>query len=328
MKRAFATLLLIAAGFGIVSASQAQQMLGTEPITATIMPSYPRPYETVTIIPESTYIDLSASKVTVLVNGSVVSEGSGAEPAYVTVGGPGTVTTITIRATSGAQSFTKSLTIRPADVALVVEPYSTVHPFYEGGALTSSEGAVRLVAIPDLRTSSGAPIPAASLVYTWRNGDQILQGASGIGKSVLSASAPVRHRDARISVTVTSQDRSVVAEAATVVAPSDPFVRVYRNDPLLGPLYGTALPANTALVGTEETFRAVPYFFPDRPLLTWSVGDDASDNDQDITLRSSGSRGGTALVQVLAEVPDTGQSASQRLTITFKGESSLGFFGL
>lgn len=331
MKRSLATPALILAltltGLGIMHASHAQ-FAGTEPLTLTITPSYPKPYSTAIVVPESTVIDLSSSAVTVTVNGTVVSKGSGAEPAYVTVGGPGTTSTVTVTAVNGGQTYTRRATIRPADVALVVEATSTSHPFYEGGRLIASEGGVRLVAIPDLRTAAGSIIPAASLVYTWRNGEQILQGSSGIGKSVLTATSPVKYRDARITVTVATQDQSIVAEAAAVIAPSDPILLVYRNDPLLGPLYGTALPRNVRLSGTEESFRAVPYFFGEKPAVTWTVNNTTSDTDADITVRSTGGGSGTATVGVSAVSPSAPQPATASLSVRFGEENAFNFFGL
>lgn len=321
MKQAFATLLLAAVVLGMGYTSYAQ-FAGTDPLILNVIPSYPKPFQSVTVVPESSAIDLSSSAVTVSVNGTVVSRGSGAEAAYVTVGGPGTATTVTVTATNNGQTYTKTATIRPADVALVIEPVSTTHPFYEGGSLVASEGQLRLVAMPDLRTSGGSPIPAANLVYTWRNGEQILQGASGIGKSVLTATSPVTYRDARITVTVSSQDRTLVAESSVSITPSTPMIRIYRNDPLLGPLYDTALQRNISLIGEEEGFRAVPYYFAGTPAITWTVNNATSDTDRDITVRASGQGSGTALVRVFAGPVESTHA------VNFGESGGFGFFGL
>jgi len=328
MKRASATLLLLLASFGIALSSSAQ-LGGFESLSLTLSPEYPRPYQSVTVIPQSSSIDLAASSVRATVNGVVVSQGSGAEPIYVTLGGPGSVTTVSVTATYQGQTYQKTLTIRPADVALVIEPVSTSHPFYKGGALVSAEGRLRIIALPDLRSGNGAVIPADQLVYTWRNGEQVLQAASGIGKSTLTATAPVRYRDARISVTVTSQDRSVVGEATTTIAPADPLVRVYRNDPLLGPRFGTALPRRVTLDGTEETFRAIPYYFAEKPLITWQVNSVPSDNDPDITVRTTGAGSGRALLGVAARADGAPQSAATSFEVDFSaGDRGFDFFGL
>jgi hypothetical protein len=280
----------------------------------------------VTVTPESSLIDLSASTVTFSVNGKVVQKGSGAESAQIAVGGPGTVTTVTVTAVNNGQTYTKSLTIRPADVALIVEPTSTTHPFYEGGSLIGSEGRIRIIAVPDLRTSAGVQIPASNLVYTWKNGSQILQSSSGIGKSVLSATAPVRYRDTTLTVTVTSQDSSVVGQASVVIAPRDPLIRIYENDPLLGPRFDTALSNTITLNDSEATYRAVPYYFTTLPTLTWQVNGSASQSGQDITVRPSGSGQGTAVLGVSGSSGSLGQSASGQLSVTF-GKSSTGIFG-
>ncbi len=81
----------------------AQQYLGADPITVDISPEYPAPYDVVTVSPGSTLLDLSASSVTVALNGKVVSTGSGTASTQVQMGGPGEKTTITVTAASGGQ---------------------------------------------------------------------------------------------------------------------------------------------------------------------------------------------------------------------------------
>lgn len=326
------------AGFGLLAAFvlvisglpvHAQVNPDQDPLTISISPQYPRPYEAVTVTPQSTLIDLSSAKVTVSVNGTVIGKGSGSAPVQIQAGAAGARTTVTVTAVaSDGQSYTKQLVIRPADVALIVEPSSTEHPFYRGASLVSSEGTVRLIALPDLRTTAGAPIPASSLVYTWKNGNQVLQASSGIGKSVLTATAPVRFRDATISVTVASADSSIVAQASTLIAPVAPVVRIYQNDPLLGPLFNYALPKTISMSDEEETFRAVPYYFSATPSLDWSVNGTQSQAGKDITVRSNGSGSGTALLGFTAKQASTNLLANVSMTVQFGAKKSLGIFGL
>ena len=73
----------------------------------------------------------------------------------------------------------------------------------------------KTVALADFQSAPGTRLPASSLVYTWRLGNRVLTDSSGIGKSTLLATAPVRYRNADITVTVTSPDNSLVGEAAT-----------------------------------------------------------------------------------------------------------------
>ena len=325
MRRAGSAALLLA-GLGFVYVAHAQ-LTSTDPLTLTLSPDYPAPYQIVTVTPESSAIDLSASTITFTVNGKVVQRGSGQESASIAVGGPGSATVVSVTAVNNGNKYTKSITIRPADVALVIEPTSTTHPFYEGAALIGSEGNLRIIAIPDLRTSKGAQIPASSLVFTWKNGDQILQSSSGIGKSVLTASAPVRYRDTVISVTVSSQDSSVVGQASALISPGDPVMRIYANDPLLGVRYETALSGTVSLTDSEATYRAVPYYFTTVPSLVWQVNGTPSQTGQDITVRPSGNGKGTAVLGVSASSGTLGQAANATLSVLF-GQGASGLFGL
>lgn len=304
------------------------QFGGVEPLEFSITPEYPRPYQTVTVRPSSTLIDLSASEVVISANGAVVARGSGGAPANVTLGGPGTLTTIRVSATTGGKTYSRELSVRPADVALIVEPQTTSHPFYKGGVGVASEGQLRLVAIPDIRTSAGTRIDPANLVYTWRIGDRLLTAQSGIGKSYLSATAPVRYRDTIVTLTVATADSSVVAQTQTLVAPIDPLVRIYRNDALLGPLFDMALSGTVVMSEDEQTFRAVPYHFTTGPAITWLVNNAESGGDDDITLRASGS-GGTASLVVKVKQAATYALSETKLSIKFGAErGGLGIFGL
>lgn len=306
------------------------QVGGTaDPLTLSINPSYPAPYQAFTVTPQSTLIDLSSSQVTISVNGTVMQKGSGTTPVQVQAGGPGVLSRVSVTAITGeGQTYTKSIDIRPADVALIVEPITSTHPFYRGGALVASEGPVRLIALPDLRTTSGNPIPASSLVFNWKNGDQQLQSSSGIGKSVLTASAPVQFRDAQITVTVSTPDNAVVAQAGVDIAPVNPIVRIYQNDPLLGPLFNYALPSTISMSDPEDTFRGVPYFFAGTPSLVWSVNSAQSQAGKDITVRSNGNGQGTAILGFEAKNANNNQLANTSMTIQFGAKKSLGIFGL
>ncbi len=326
MLRAF--LLIFLFGSLVVALPAYAQGVGVTPVDISLSPEYPKPYQTVAVTIRSTVVELSSSSVVVSVNGAVVERGTGVVTAYVRVGGPGERTTISVSVTANGQTYTKQAVIRPADVSLVVEPTSTTHPFYQGSGLVASEGRVRLVAVPDIRTSAGALVPAGSLVYVWRMGDQVLESSSGIGRSVLSATAPVRYRDADVSVTVSTQDSSVVAQAQTTVAPVDPFIRIYRNDPLLGPLFDLAYAGSITMGDDEETFRMVPYHFATRPLVSWAVNSVAGGGDDDITVRATGSGAGSALLTAQAQRTENLQSANTSLGVRFGELKPLGIFGL
>lgn len=323
MLRFFAVLLFV---LGLPLAHAHAQFSATDPLSVTIAPDYPRPYETVTITPRSTLIDLSSAVVTVALNGKVVMTGTGVQGVPINVAGPGLKTVVTVTATTGGKTYRKEITIRPADVSLVVEPITTTHPFYQGAAQTAPEGRVRVIALADLRSTQGTRINPASLSYTWRFGNQILESDSGIGRTVLTAAAPMRYRDAQLTVTVTSPDNSIVAQAATVINPTDPIIRIYKTDPLLGPDFDHALTGSYTMSSAEESFRGVAYFFGATPTLNWSVNGQGSGGDKDVTVRTTGTTAGTANVALTARNDSVHQSVTNTLRVTF-GSSGTNLFG-
>lgn len=324
----YSRLIGVTALFFLAGLSAHAQSIPTDPVTLSISPQYPRPYQTITITPRSSGLNLAGASVVISVNGKEVERGSGLVTGYARLGGPGERVTVRATVTVDGQTHQKEVVIRPADVALVAEPITTTHHFYKGSPLVASEGRVRLVAIPDVRTAPGTAVAPQNLVYTWRLGNRILESSSGIGKSVVNAVAPIRYRDATVSVTVTTQDSAVVAYAETVIAPVDPIIRIYRNDPLLGPLFDKAYSGNVTMTTDEETFRAVPYFFGSAPTISWAVNSIGSGTERDITVRSTGTGIGSAVLSASAKGAALFQSAETRLSIRFGELNPLGIFGL
>lgn len=307
----------------------AQDFVSAEPVSLVLTPQYPRPNQVVSVSPRSTLIDLNASTVRVSVNGANVYEGSGTRPVSFPAGALGERTTVAVTVTDpSGRVYTKQQVIRPAEVSLVLESASTAHPFYQGGGLVASEGRVRLVALADLRTAPGTRLSPANLVYTWKLGNRILTDSSGIGRSTLTATAPIRYRNADISVTVTSPDNTLVGEARTTVSAVDPVARIYQNDPLLGPNFDVALANRFTMPDTEATFRAVGYFFSVPPSYSWRVNNSSGGGDKDITVRATGNGQGTANLLVTASEPSSPRNALGSFSVVFGERSGFGFFGL
>lgn len=307
--------LLIAPSFAL-----AQALPTAEPLTISISPSSPRPYETITATVTSNLVDLTASTVTLYANGAVIEEGM--RSAQVKLGGPGSRTTIRAVASGTDGTYEDTISVIPGDLSLILEPVSTTQPLYKGGLLVPSEGRVRIIAVTDLRTSPTSRVPTNQIAYTWKVGSQTLQADSGLGKNVLVATAPVRYRDAVVSVTATNQAKTVSAQASITITPTDPIVRVYRSDPLGGISFEQALSGTFALAGTEETFRVIPFFFKETPALEWTLNGNRSGSGSDLTVRST-SGGGTAQLGVAA----TGEETRAETSFALRFGQSVGIFG-
>jgi hypothetical protein len=293
-----------------------------------IYPTYPRPYDVVNIAPNSTLINMSASTVTLSSSGKVIAKGTGTQRYDVQLGGPGSANSITVTVAGPSGTFSKNLTIRPSDVSLIAEPATTVHPLYQGSPLVGSQSSVHLIALADLRLASGR-IDPNTLVYNWMLGTQQLQPQSGIGKSTLTVVAPIRYRDATVSVVVTNQAGNVVGKASLTLTPANPLVRIYENDPLSGPRYEKALSDTFTMKDTESSFLAVPYFFSKSPAIAWTIGGNAAAQGPVVTVQSSGRGSGVASIQAKIAGSSLLEQGVAALQVAFTGtKSGGGIFGL
>ncbi len=327
MIRGILALILIASPFTASAQALPSAGAAVDPLTVSLSPRYPRPFESVRISPQSTLVDLSASTVVVTASGKEVGRGTGRESYLIPTAGIGTSVPVRVTVTAPDGVYTEDLTIRPTDIALSVDSLSTSHPFYEGGALVAPEGRVRIVALADLRSSPGARIASSELIYTWKTGGRILTAESGLGKSVLTATAPVLFRDAPISVTVSNRDGSIVGEAATVIKPSEPKLVLYADSPLLGPQFSRALSGTFTLTDEEGAFRAVPYFFSAKPYLEWTLGGASAGTEDSVTVRTTGDAAGVASLQAEASQPNSYYRATESLRVRY-GTETPSFFGL
>lgn len=315
MVRAFFIVLLL-----VLSAPTAHaQGTGVASITLTATPTYPRPYETVNLSVTGSLVNLNASTITISVDGKVISEGS--RTASFQVGKAGSSSVVTAVVVSSEKTYTARVTLRPADVALILEPQTTAHPFYDGARLVAPNANVRLVAVPEIRDASGALVPNSRLSFVWKLGNKILEAQSGVGKNVLNAVAPVRYRDAQISVKVSTTDEVYAAQGSTVVSATTPLVRIYPNNPLSGTNFDSAIQSSYALKSAEETFEAIPYFFADVPNIIWLLNGTTSGTERQVTVRTTGNKSGTALLTASAKLVG-GEQAESRFTLQFNSGST------
>ena len=107
----------------------------------------------------------------------------------------------------------------------------------------------------------------------------------------------------------------------------DPSVRIYENDPLLGPRFDTALSGTFTMDDTEASFLAVPYFFSKAPGIAWSISGTPSGQGPVVTVKSSGSGRGSASIAAAATGASALETAAANLIISFTGTQPSGGFG-
>jgi hypothetical protein len=205
--------------------------------------------------------DLNSANITWYKDGKSVLSGKG-ETKYSFITGPvGTESTIEIKvALLSGTSFSKTITISPASVDLVWEADSYVPPFYEGKALHPRQGSLKVVAMPDF-VKGGKRISPSNLIYQWTSGINVLQSQSGYGKNVLVINGSLLGKDENIEALVTDPLNGLTADSIIDIAPVDPQIVFYKNDPYYGELFDESLTGSFNLNTDEVQILAAPYYF-------------------------------------------------------------------
>jgi hypothetical protein len=336
-RRAFLVGIVIAAfsaaPFALAQSASNLSTLTTAsvpPITLSLSDQYPQPYSSTALSVDSTTMNLADATLSVSVNGTNVYRGN-VQPVTVTIGAPGATTVINVVVTSAGQTYPASISVDPGDVSLIEEPVASAPPLYLGKPLTPLGGEVRLVAIADFSTSSGAAIDPSTLSYTWMQDSDTLVSSSGIGRSAVIVDAPLEYRAGDYSVTVSTQDGIETGTGSVSLSAEDPTVRIYADDPLLGIEFDHALGGTYAIPGPEVSFYAAPYSFSTAngaPSIGWFLNGSAAGSVNLITLRPTGSGAGVSSLSVSGSEEQLYENASANLSLSYGAGGSIGLFGL
>jgi len=254
-----------------------------------VTPKYPEPNENVTLTLGGSP-QLNFSDITWFRNGAIITSGQGAvQYRYKTgaLGSSETITAIIVEASGKTQSVSK--TIRPTDITLLWEGQSLVPPLYRGRALPGADSAIAIEAFPAFVGSNGVRIRAKDLVYTWSINGEIQTDNNGGGRSSIVVTNSRYFAPLEVDLTVASTDGMFTQRKILTIPMSDPILRLYEDKPLGGVQYEHAIGNEFSLATNETTVVALPYYFPEGPLIYgWRVNDrsyDLPDTSRAIVLR-------------------------------------------
>lgn len=328
LLRTFRLSLLVL--FAVPFMVSAQAFNNTDSFTVSVSPAHPSPFGKATLTPLSSSIDLANAVMKVLVNNKQIYQGN-AKPIPIQLGPAGALVSVTVFITSNGSTVTKSVSVRPQDVAIIAEPVSSVPPLYPGKPLVPVEGNVRVVAVANIRGVNGKVIDPAALSYSWVVDATRIPSSSGIGRDTLLVASPLQYRSRDVSVTVQSQDGSVSGGSSLSLAPKEPSVLLYENDPLLGIRYDRAISGDYNIVDSEKTLYAAPYSFSTRkggPVLKWFLNGVTAQTGNSITLRPTGSGAGSASLSLVAS-GEGAMRATAKMSLSFgEDKGRFGIFGL
>ena len=303
--------------------------IGGDAFTFSVSPQYPSPYGQATVSFLSSSIDLANATLAVSVGGKQIYQGS-VRPVFITLGKAGGVTGVTATISSVGVNYSQMISIQPQDVTIIAEPTSSAPPLYPGKPLVPLEGGVRIVAMANLKNAGGASLDPGTLSYAWTVDGTRIANSSGIGKKSIMVASPLQYRARSVSVTVQSQNGSIVGGASLSLTAQEPLVRIYKNDPLLGISFDHALSGSYAIAGAETTFYAAPFSLPTTggaPFIQWFLNSASVQTGNSITLRPAGSGQGDSSLSVVASAGNS-VPATTNLSLSFGTQSGFNFFGL
>ncbi|MEI6296756.1 MAG: hypothetical protein WCO84_03875 [bacterium] len=277
--------------------------------------------------------ELGSATISWYLNGKLEREGVGQNNFTFQTDKPGQISIIKTVIKTDKKQIEKTILINPADVDIVWEANTYTTPFYKGKALASPSSTIKITAIPSIISNQGTALSPANLTYKWKyNYENLL---SGIGKQNAEIKTGSPFTDNVISVVVSDNTGSIVAEKTIKIRPENPNIVFYEDKSIEGTNYNMALDNTYNLSEKESTVRAEPYFFSypksateNNLLFSWALNSNGiAPNDGSpkiITLRNETGKNITSELSLSIEnTMQVFQSAINKLTI--KATSGLGF---
>jgi len=269
-------------------------------------PQYPAPGETVRVMLKTSGFSMHTSLITWTIDGEVAAQDYGLDRLEMTAGPVGTEHSIVVTIESQDGSVLRAAsyhTVGAIDFVWEADTYTP--PFFAGRPLHTKGAGVTVLAIPTLFKNDGTLYSPDELFYKWSFpafDDDVRK--HGRGLSALHVQDERSYGTHRFTVEISNSAGTVLAENTLNIPSSAPQVHFYADSPLMGVLYGSALPTKYMLTGDEIRLVAEPYYVSAEnrvdPALEyeWKVGQDKLETAGSVVLRPEGVGAGTAPVSV------------------------------
>jgi hypothetical protein len=322
----YSLVILVLVGFGFMFTYKVSAQT-TGDVSVRIVPENPAPGESVTINLNSYYMDLNALKITWLIGGKSVLSGIGEKSYSLTAPAAGSEITVTIQVASGGAGLETKVVIHPSVMVVLWQADdSYVPPFYKGKAMPTPDSAIKIVAMPEIKTSSGYINPK-NMTYSWRQDYTNDQQASGYGKNYFAYTSDYLDASNYIEVSAMTIDQKYSSVADVTVGTFSPKLVFYKTDENLGTLFENALSNGHNIVNKEIIFAA-PYFISPKDIRiprlvwTWSINDQAVENTgfqkNVLPLQVESGVSGTSKIKLEIENKDKiFETASSELNVEF-----------
>lgn len=259
-------------GFGVFSVSKIEAD-SLSSILVNMVPPSPAPNENVSVTLSSYADNLDSVLISWSVNGKNVVSGIGKKSFSVTAPALGSESTVLAKINLPSGQEETKIIIKPSTMVLLFEANdSYVPPFYKGKALPVVDSEIKIVAMPEIRTSSGLVNPK-NMTYSWKKDYTNDVEASGYGKNYFTYTSDYLDDSSNIEVTASTLDQKYSVRGSINVGAIQPKILFYKNDGTLGPLWEEAF-LQGHQIQDKDVVIAEPYFISPKeirsPRLTWN----------------------------------------------------------
>lgn len=310
------------------STPQEAAQISDQDIAFTATPEIPGPFQDVTITAESYLTNVSRAYFVWKVDGKTVLSQTGAYRFTFSTKDTGERTTVSLMILLiTGETIQKNFVFNPAEINIVWEgANSYVPPFYRGRALPSSEGVIRVLAIPQINNGGGT-LDTSKYVFRWKKNDSVLSNNSGYNKNVLLFSQDYLNPNETIEVRGQDNLSGSTAIGTSTISVFKPQILMYQRDPINGIDWNHELGNSYDVTSAEKTILAIPYFFsPQNPLsnqlkYTWTINGDEIQTPLSanmLTLKSGATKGVSNLKLRIENSVKLFLDAEKSLTINLK----------
>ncbi len=303
-------------------AFKTQAQLQSGDIVLNINPQYPKANEAVSASVSTYTVDLNNARISWALNGNTVLDGMGKKSFSFKVGDSGFPTNLEVKIeTINGSIINKKITINPSDVDLLWEANNTyVPPFYKGKTLTSTEGGVKVVAIPSTQNLAG-------FNYKWKQDDKGQSDSSGYEKDSYTYINNFLEENNTVEVSVSDLFGNNLGTNNVSITPGKPKIVFYKKDQNLGTRWENALSDGFTINKDGETIVAEPYFFSNEDLNSGDLTFEWLLNGQDtlipnlkniFSLKPENNTSGSANIKLIINNNKTlFQSMSKEINVNF-----------
>jgi len=320
-KNLISFLGLILFVFSITFGLALAQVRSTD-ISINIYPENPGPRQEVRVVVSTLAIDIEKSYITWSVDGESQSMGVGKNSFSFNTGSFTNDISINISIESAdGQIVNKTITISPASVDILwesVDGYAP--PFYKGKVLGTSEGSLKVVAIPTIESNKGGIVNYKNLSYEWKKEHQSQPMFSGWGKSSFTFKNSYVDDGNDIEVIVSDVGNGVSTTKKIFFTPQKPKILFYEKDPVLGLKMERVLTDDFFIEQDGTTIVAIPYFVHPKNLnrdnleFNWFISDSQISTPKvknELGIKPE-SRNGSSKIKLLIEDPGSFWSAVEK----------------